>query len=128
MRISDWSSDVCSSDLDVSAYFVHAEIGHQFDIAWKPRVSIEYDRASGDRAGGGFGRFDSLYGVRRPDYGPSSIHGPLGRNNIDSPGVRLEVHPDQRWERFVLYRANWPDSRTYRLPTNAGRKPGISPG
>src|SRR3546814_2161136 len=89
MRISDWSSDVCSSDLyqfgrartgtaatapeqDVSAYFVHAEIGHQFDIAWKPRVSIEYDRASGDRAGGGFGRFDSLYGVRRPDYGPRS--------------------------------------------------------
>src|SRR3546814_4309816 len=74
MRISDWSSDVCSSDLpghadyeleaayqfgdirasstadaaklDVSAYFVHAEVGYQFKAPWSPRVSVEYDLRS----------------------------------------------------------------------------------
>ncbi|HVI99924.1 MAG TPA: alginate export family protein [Sphingomonas sp.] len=97
---------------DVSAYFVHAEVGHQFDAPWKPRVSIEYDLASGDHSGGDYDRFDSLYGVRRPDYGPSSIYGPLGRNNLSSPGVRLEVTPDKRWDGFVMYRANWLDSAT----------------
>src|SRR3546814_4960554 len=106
MRISDWSSDVCSSDLDaakldVSAYFVHAEVGYQFKAPWSPRVSVEYDLASGDKRGRNYGRFDSLYGPRRSDFGPTGIYGPLGRNNISSPGVRLEVKPDKRWDGFL---------------------------
>lgn len=108
---------------DVSAHLVHAEIGHQFDTAWKPRVSIEYDLASGDHVGGGYGRFDSLYGVRRPDYGPSSIYGPLGRNNISSPGIRLEVTPDKSWDGFVMYRAAWLDSATDSFANTGVRDP-----
>src|SRR3546814_6436384 len=105
MRISDWSSDVCSSDLpghadyeleaayqfgdirasstadaaklDVSAYFVHAEVGYQFKAPWSPRVSVEYDLASGDKRGRNYGRFDSLYGPRRSDFGPTGISGQL---------------------------------------------------
>ena len=96
----------------VSAYFIHAEVGHQFAGAWVPRVSLEYDLASGDKGGKDYTRFDSLYGVRRPDYGPSSIDGPLGRNNISSPGIRLEVTPNKRWDGSVMYRAAWLDSAT----------------
>lgn len=98
--------------VDVAAFFLHAELGYQFAGAWQPRVSIEYDRASGDKGGGDYNRFDSLYGVRRPDYGPTGIYGPLGRNNISSPGVRLEVKPDKRWDGSAMYRANWLDSAT----------------
>lgn len=97
---------------DVSAYFLHAEVGHQFAAPWQPRVSIVYDRASGDRGGGSYNRFDSLYGPRRPDWGPTGIYGPLGRSNISSPGIRVEVKPDKRWDGFVMYRAAWLDSAT----------------
>lgn len=97
---------------DVSAYFLHAEVGHQFETAWSPRISVEYDRASGDGPGEAYGRFDSLYGPRRSDWGPSSIYGPLGRSNISSPGIRLEVSPDKRWDGFVMYRAAWLESAT----------------
>jgi hypothetical protein len=96
----------------VSAYFLHAEVGHQFAGVWVPRVSLEYDLASGDKGGKDYTRFDGLYGVRRPDYGPSSIDGPLGRNNISSPGIRLEVTPDKRWDGSIMYRAAWLDSAT----------------
>src|SRR3546814_17349073 len=76
------SSTADAAKLDVSAYFVHAEVGYQFKAPWSPRVSVEYDLASGDKRGRNYGRFDSLYGPRRSDFGPTGIYGPLGRNNI----------------------------------------------
>jgi hypothetical protein len=92
---------------DVSAWTFHAEAGHQLAGAWSPRLALELDGASGDGPGDGFGRFDSLYGPRRPDWGPTGIYGPLGRSNILSPGLRLEIKPDSRWDGFVFYRALW---------------------
>lgn len=97
---------------DVSAHFLHAEIGYKFDSPWQPRIALEYDLATGDKPGGSYGRFDSLYGPRRFDYGPTGIYGPLGRNNISSPGMRLEVKPSKRWDGFLFYRAAWLDSAT----------------
>jgi hypothetical protein len=98
--------------LDVSAFTLHAEAGRQFAGGWAPRLSLEYDQASGDRPGGDYGRFDSLYGPRRPDWGPTGIYGPLGRANIRSPGIRLEVKPDARLDGFFAWRAAWLDSRS----------------
>src|SRR3546814_15342833 len=76
------SSTADAAKLDVSAYFVHAEVGYQFKAPWSPRVSVEYDLASGDKRGRNYGRFDSIYGQRRSDFGPTGIYGRLGRNNI----------------------------------------------
>jgi hypothetical protein len=50
---------------NVSATFFHLEAGNTFQARWKPRVSFEHDRASGDEAGGHYGRFDTLFGMRR---------------------------------------------------------------
>src|SRR3546814_89495 len=69
------SSTADAAKLDVSAYFVHAEVGYQFKAPWSPRVSVEYDLASGDKRGRNYGRFDSLYGPRRSDFGPTCIYG-----------------------------------------------------
>ena len=104
------SSAAAAPQKPVSAYFIHAEVGHQFAAAWVPRVSLEYDLASGDRGRRDYTRFDSLYGPRRPDFGPTGIYGPLGRSNISSPGIRVEVTPNKRWDGFVMYRAAWLDS------------------
>jgi hypothetical protein len=108
---------------DVSAWTVHAEAGYQFAGAWAPRISFEYDQATGDEPGGQYGRFDSLYGPRRPDWGPTGIYGPLGRANIRSPGVRLEAKPNSRWDGFVAYRAAWLDSRSDNFAFTGVRDP-----
>jgi hypothetical protein len=100
------------ADLDVSAWFVHAEIGRRFAGPWSPRVALQYDRGSGDGPGAGYHRFDTLFGSRRSEYGPSGLYGPVQRSNLSSPGVRLEVTPDKRWDGFVAYRALWLDEAT----------------
>ncbi|MFC7497804.1 alginate export family protein [Enterovirga sp. GCM10030262] len=125
LQFGDIRSGIASdaAKQDVSAHFLHAEIGYTFPGAWRPRLAFEYDVASGDGAGGDFGRFDSLYGVRRPDYGPTSIYGPLGRSNISSPGVRLEVKPDERWDGFLFYRAAWLDERSDSFASTGVRDP-----
>ena len=107
----------------VSAYTLHAELGYQFASDWSPRIALEYDRASGDRRGGRYGRFDNLYGSRRSDFGPTSTFGALGRTNISSLGARLEVTPDKRWDGFLHYSANWLDSASDSFATTGVRDP-----
>lgn len=108
---------------DVSAWSAHAEVGRQFSGPWSPRLVLEFDLATGDGGGGDFGRFDSLFGPRRPDWGPSSIYGPLGRSNIVSPGARIEVKPSGRWDGFVGYRAAWLESAADAFASTGVRDP-----
>lgn len=86
------SSAVGARSLDVFAQTHHAALGYTFDVPWRPRLSLEYDYASGEVAGDDdWSRFDPLYGGRRTDFGHTSIHGPLRRQNISAPGIRLSV-------------------------------------
>lgn len=105
-RRSAGAADV--TDLDVSAWFLHAEAGYTLKGGWKPRVAALFDAASGDGGRAGhYGRFDTLYGARRFDFGPTALYGALQRTNIISPGVRLEAAPDKRTDVMVSYRALW---------------------
>ncbi len=94
-------------ELKVRAGFVHADLGYTFVHDWKPRLSAEIDYATGDKAGGDYTRFDTLFGMRRADFGPSGIFAAIHRANIVTPGLRLEVVPSPRWEAFVLGRPMW---------------------
>lgn len=109
--ISEGSSATART-IPVSAHYLHAEAGYQFAGDWKPRISLEYDLATGDDGRRSYGRFDGLYGSRRADYGPSGMFGPLGRSNLSSPGVRLEVTPSKRWDAMAFWRLAWLDSAT----------------
>jgi hypothetical protein len=101
------------TDVPVSAYFLHAEGGYTFDAPWTPRISVHYDHASGDgRSPNSFGRFDTLFGARRFDYGPTSLYGAVQRANLISPGVRFEIAPSADWDFFVDYRGLWLEDRT----------------
>ena len=96
------------ADLDVSAWFLHAEEGYTFKAAWKPRIAVLFDAASGDSGRAGhYRRFDTLFGARRFDFGPTALYGALQRTNIVSPGLRLEAEPDKRTDVMVSYRAMW---------------------
>jgi len=109
-RATSAPSDV--TDLPVSASFVHAEVGRKFAGYWSPRLSLQYDRATGDGAPGHIHRFDTLFGARRSEYGPTSLFGAVQRANLISPAIRLEVAPDKRSDGFVAWRALWLESAT----------------
>lgn len=97
-----------TADLDVSAWFVHAEAGYTMKSGWHPRVAALFDAASGDGGKAGrFGRFDTLFGARRFDFGPTALYGALQRTNIIAPGLRLEAAPGKRDDVMVSYRAMW---------------------
>jgi hypothetical protein len=121
-RIGTWDADVESAwqrgrahatsaaadrrRLDVSARLLHLHAGYNFDRRWSPRVGVEYDYGSGDAdpADARWNRFDGLFGHRRAELGPTSIYGALGRENIDTVGVRASVAPHARTDAFVVYR------------------------
>jgi hypothetical protein len=96
-----------ASRQSVSANFLHADIGYSFAALWKPRLSVELDRASGDRRGGRYGRFDALFGMRRADLAPAVLYNAIARTNIMTPGIRLEATPSKRLDAVAVYRAMW---------------------
>ena len=108
---------------DVSAWFAHVDSGWTFDTSGHPRLSLEYDHASGDKNGGAYGRFDTLYGMRRADLAPSSIYSVLGRANLETIGLRIEATPTARLDAFAAYRVLWAASATDQFSTSGVRDP-----
>ena len=97
------------TDLDHLAHFHHAEIGYSFQALWRPRAVLQYDYASGDDSptDRDNDRFDTLFGARRFDFGPTSIYGPFARSNLSSPSIRVQLKPASSMTGFIAYRAFW---------------------
>lgn len=106
---------------DVAAWFVHADVGYTFAGGWKPRLSVEYDHASGDRPGGRYGRFDTLFGMRRADLGPAGLYNAFGRTNFISPGLRVEAVPGKRTDLMATLRPIWLAAREDAFSTTGVR-------
>jgi hypothetical protein len=98
---------VARSDLEHRAAFLHVEIGYQFDAPSSPNLMFQYDVATGDEdpADTRIDRFNTLYGPRRFDFGPTGIYGIANRSNIDSAGIRLTFRPAVRWQAMLAYRS-----------------------
>lgn len=94
-------------DLDVSASMVHAHLGYTFDRPWRPRLSLDYDYAGGDRnpTDGEYGQFERLFGSRRTDLGNTGVFGPLTPANLSAPGARIEAAPSRRLDVRLAYKA-----------------------
>lgn len=123
-----WQSGQTSSSmaadavtLPVSASFIHADVGYSWNGPWRPHVSVEFDRASGDGGGRHYGRFDTLFGMRRAELAPAGLYNAIGRTNILTPGVRLEVSPGTQLDSFIVYRAMWLASRSDSFSTTGVR-------
>lgn len=97
--------------INVSAWFTHLETGYTLRHPWSPRIAIELDYASGDGRGGKFGRFDTLFGMRRADLAPAGLYNAVGRANLVATGIRLEATPSKRIDAFAAYRPLWLASR-----------------
>jgi Alginate export len=103
---------IARDDLRVHAHFLHLELGYTFNGAWAPTLAAQYDVATGDRdpLDARDERFNTLFGARRFDFGPTGIYGPFFRSNIETPGVRLTLHPRPRLQGMVAYRAYYLES------------------
>ena len=96
-------------NLSHTAWYQHLDIGYTADILWKPRFAVEYDYASGDKNpnDGKDQRFDTLYGARRFEYGPTGMYGAFARSNINSPGYRLGFVPLASVQTTLSHRFFW---------------------
>lgn len=96
-------------DLDVSAGFLHAELGYRFEGELKPRLAAIYDFASGDKDPNDNSdeRYDSLFGPLRGDFGPTTLNLVLSRNNISAIGLRAQIDPAKNWNLMAHWKANW---------------------
>ncbi|MCK9606834.1 MAG: alginate export family protein [Methylomonas sp.] len=98
-----------ATDLNHAAWFQHLDFGYTLDMPWSPHLGFEYDYASGDNNPNDNKdqRFDTLYGVRRGEFGPTGIYGPFVRSNINTPGYRLKLSPDSDVKLEFGHRAYW---------------------
>jgi hypothetical protein len=96
-------------DLQHKAGFFHGEVGYTLKANMSPRFEVSYDFASGDHnpTDNENNRFDTLFGARRFDFGPTGIYGAIARANISTPGLRLELKPSKAVSAMVGYRAVW---------------------
>lgn len=109
------------AELNVAAWFVHADTGYTLPGSLNARLSAEFDYASGDRPDGDYGRFDTLFGMRRGDFVPAGIFAQTGRANILTPGVRVEMTPGKRVDLFANWHPMWLASRTDAFSTTGVR-------
>ena len=99
-------------DQDHLAYFFHGEVGYTMPFARQTRLALQYDHVSGDGNPNDnkSGRFDTLYGARRFEFGPTGIYGAFARANIMSPGFRLEAAPLKSIDFLAAHRLFWLES------------------
>jgi len=103
------ASSTNTTEQDQTAWYLHLDVGYTLDVPWKPRIAVEYDYASGDENPNDNKnqRFDTLFGARRFEFGPTGIYGAFARTNINTPGLRLQLAPRSDLKFNARYRAFW---------------------
>ncbi len=98
------------------AGFLHAELGRHWTTPFLTEARYSFDYASGDKntSDQRQERFDTLFGARRFEYGPSGILGTAVRSNLISQELRLIGRPNERMEWMAAWRGFW-------LAQSAGR-------
>jgi hypothetical protein len=100
------SADIERTDLKHRAHFVHLEVGYELEARGAPRITFQYDLASGDEDPNDLHnqRFDTLFGDRSFEFGPTGLYGAVARANLRSPGLRVTFRPHPRLRSVVAFR------------------------
>lgn len=115
---------------DQLAHFEHIAADYTFNSSWQPKLTGRYDYASGtkDSSSQESGCFDTLYGARRFDFGPTGIYGAFARSNLSSPGLGVEMKPSKkltlassmRWFWLASARDQWAGTSLKDASGNSG--------
>jgi hypothetical protein len=97
----------------VRAWAATAELGYSFKHPWKPRLSLFYGQATGDRDPNDDtdNRFERFFGFGRP----WSANDYIVYENIRTPKLRLECAPSTTFRFDLGYSWYWLDSATDRF-------------
>ena len=95
--------DATSPLRDHSARYLHLTLGYTFESAWQPRLSFIYHYASGEKnpLDNESNALDHFYGVPRPDFGPTGLYRAFQRENINSPGLMLNLQPASHIDAYL---------------------------
>jgi hypothetical protein len=94
---------------DHVAGYARLALGYTADMAWQPTVELSWDYASGDQDPNDSenNRFDTLFGARRWDYGPTGVFGAVARANLNSPEVKVVLKTSSTTELTFGVRGVW---------------------
>lgn len=95
--------------LDHLAGFGVAAVGYTFETTWNPSITLSYSYATGDQDPNDDDneRYDTLFGARRFEYGPTGIWGAVARANLNSPEFRIVLQPSKSLELMAAARGVW---------------------
>ena len=98
-----------AQELDQRAWAAHVETGYTFANAWKPRLALWLNYATGDRDpdDGSNQRFDPLFGASYAFYGYTSY---FSWQNTINPALRLSFAPSKSIKCEICHRGIWLDS------------------
>lgn len=101
-------------DLDHRAWFAHLELARSWDSPLQPKLRLALDYGSGDRdpTDRRTERFDTLFGARRFEYGPSGIYAIQARANMISPELRWTARVGSGTQVMTAWRGFWLDQPT----------------
>ncbi|MCI5107647.1 MAG: alginate export family protein [Pseudomonadales bacterium] len=102
--------DALSAPRDHKAQYFHFSLGYSFEMPWQPALTFLYHYGSGDKdpLDNESNELDHLFGVPRPDFGPTGLYRAFQRVNTESPGLMLNLQPASnidaylRWQRPSL--------------------------
>lgn len=96
--------------LDIRAYAFHFDVSRAFDTLWKPKVTVEYNLASGDKKRG-----DNKNNTFIPLY--QSTHEPYGImdffrwQNLREAALNVSLSPYKKWKVIPGINFFWLDSK-----------------
>lgn len=92
--------------LDLTAFAVHGGLGYTFDVAWLPRLGVEYNYATGDKdpLDGNLETFQNLFPTNHKFYGQMDV---FSWQNMHDLGVIVKAQPIKAVTLKAEYHGFW---------------------
>ena len=92
---------------DVRAYMLFGYVGKQVTDNTFLRAEVDYISGDNDTSDDTISDFDTLYGVRRFDFGPTDVYQAMPRRNLKAVGLRSVSKPAKAHNIMLGYKAMW---------------------
>ncbi len=94
-------------DKDVRAYMLFGYLGKKITANTFLRAEVDYISGDNYTSDNRIENFDSLFGVRRFDFGPTDVYQAMPRRNLKTVGLRSISKPASAHHVLLGYKAMW---------------------
>ena len=96
-----------TDEKDVRAYMLFGYVGKQITDNTFLRAEVDYISGDNDTSDDTISDFDTLYGVRRFDFGPTDVYQAMPRRNLKAVGLRSVSELAKAHNIMLGYKAMW---------------------